>query len=124
MKTINTSNAPAAIGPYSQAIDTGNTIYISGQIPLDPATMGFASEEVKGQTEQCLKNIKAILEEAGYTLENVAKCGIFLQSMDDFTQVNEVYAQYFSEHKPARFCVEVSKLPKDALVEIDAIAVK
>ncbi|MCL1990958.1 MAG: RidA family protein [Defluviitaleaceae bacterium] len=124
MKVINTEHAPAAIGPYSQAIEAGHTLYVSGQIPLDPVTMEFVSEDVKAQTDQCLKNLKAIIEEAGLTLENVVKCGIFLKDMNDFGSVNEVYGQYFSQHKPARFCVEVAKLPKDAKVEIDAIAVK
>jgi len=124
MKVINTKNAPAAIGPYSQAIEAGNTLYISGQIPLDPVTMEFVSEEVGEQTHQCLKNLKAIIEEAGFTLENVVKCGIFLKDMNDFAAVNEVYSEYFDVHKPARFCVEVARLPRDAKVEIDAIAVK
>jgi len=124
MKVINTKNAPAAIGPYSQAIEAGNTLYISGQIPLDPTTMEFISEDVQDQTHQCLKNLKAIIEEAGFTLENVVKCGIFVKDMNDFAAVNEVYSQYFDQHKPARFCVEVARLPRDAKVEIDAIAVK
>ena len=124
MKVIDTKNAPAAIGPYSQAIEAGNTLYISGQIPLDPITMEFVSEDVKEQTHQCLKNLMAIIEEAGLTLENVVKCGIFLKDMNDFAAVNEVYGEYFNTHKPARFCVEVARLPKDAKVEIDAIAVR
>ena len=124
MKVINTKNAPAAIGPYSQAVAAGNTLYVSGQIPLDPITMAFVSEDVKEQTHQCLKNLTAIIEAAGFTLENVVKCGIFLKDMNDFTIVNEAYAQYFSSHKPARFCVEVARLPKDAKVEIDAVAIK
>jgi len=124
MKVIDTKNAPAAIGPYSQAIEAGNTLYISGQLPLDPITMEFVSEDAKEQTHQCLKNLKAIIEEAGLTLENVVKCGIFLKDMNDFAAVNEAYGEYFNSHKPARFCVEVARLPKDAKVEIDAIAVK
>ncbi|MCL2559996.1 MAG: RidA family protein [Turicibacter sp.] len=124
MKVINTTHAPAAIGPYSQAIEAGNTLYVSGQIPLDPVTMEFVSDDPSEQTEQCLKNLKAIIEEAGLTLENVVKCGIFLKDMNDFAAVNEVYGKYFDAHKPARFCVEVARLPKDAKVEIDAIAVK
>jgi len=123
MKLINTNNAPAAIGPYAQAVEAGNTLYISGQLPLDPATMEFVSEGANEQTHQCLKNLKAILEEAGFTLENVVKCGIFLKDMNDFAAVNEAYSEYFNIHKPARFCVEVARLPKDAKVEIDAIAV-
>jgi len=124
MKIIDTKNAPAAIGPYSQAIEANGTIYVSGQLPLDPVKMVFPSENAKEQTVQCLENIKAIVEEAGLTLENVVKCGIFLKDMNDFVEVNEAYSQYFSSHKPARFCVEVARLPKDALVEIDAIAVR
>lgn len=124
MKVINTVNAPAAIGPYSQAIEAGGVVYVSGQLPLDPTTMEFAPGGVAAQTKQCLENIKAIVEEAGLKLENIAKCGIFLKSLEDFAAVNEVYAQYFTDHKPARFCVEVARLPKDALIEIDAIAVK
>lgn len=124
MKTINTKNAPSAIGPYSQAIEAGNTLYISGQLPLDPAKMVFVSDNAKEQTHQCLKNLQAILEAAGFTLEDVVKCGIFLKDMNDFAAVNEAYGEYFTNHKPARFCVEVARLPKDAKVEIDAIAVK
>lgn len=124
MNIISTSNAPKAIGPYSQAIEANGTLYISGQIPLDPKTMEFVSEDVIAQTHQCLKNIQAILAEAGYTLENVVKCGIFLADMNDFAAVNEVYGEYFSTHKPARACVQVARLPRDAKIEIEAIAVK
>ena len=124
MKVIETKNAPAAIGPFSQAIEANGTVYVSGQLPLDPATMAFPSDDVKDQAHQCLKNVKAILEEAGYSLENVAKCGLFIKDMNDFAAINEVYGEYFSAHKPARFCVEVARLPKDAKIEIDAIAVK
>ncbi|MEE1236653.1 MAG: RidA family protein [Turicibacter sp.] len=124
MKIISTTNAPQAIGPYSQAIEANGTLYISGQIPLDPQTMEFVSNDVEAQTHQCLKNIQAILSEAGYTLENIVKCGIFLADMNDFTVVNDVYAQYFSNHKPARACVQVARLPRDAKIEIEAIAVK
>ncbi len=124
MKIISTENAPQAIGPYSQAIDANGTLYISGQIPLDPKTMEFVSDDVALQTDQCLKNLKAILTQAGYTLEDVVKCGIFLADMNDFATVNEVYGQYFNDHKPARACVEVARLPRDAKVEIEAIAVR
>ncbi|MDO4924271.1 MAG: RidA family protein [Turicibacter sp.] len=124
MNVISTKAAPQAIGPYSQAIEANGTLYISGQIPLDPTTMEFVSDEVEAQTHQCLKNIQAILEEAGYSLNNVVKCGIFLADMNDFATVNEVYGQYFNEHKPARACVQVARLPRDAKVEIEAIAVK
>ena len=124
MNIIATDNAPKAIGPYSQAIEANWTLYISGQIPLDPQTMEFVSDEIEAQTHQCLKNIQAILTEAGYTLENVVKCGIFLADMNDFSAVNAVYGEYFSAHKPARACVQVARLPRDAKIEIEAIAVK
>ena len=124
MNIIATDNAPKAIGPYSQAIEANGTLYISGQIPLDPQTMEFVSDEIEAQTHQCLKNIQAILTEAGYTLENVVKCGIFLADMKDFSAVNAVYGEYFSAHKPARACVQVARLPRDAKIEIEAIAVK
>lgn len=124
MNIIATDNAPKAIGPYSQAIEASGTLYISGQIPLDPQTMEFVSDEIEAQTHQCLKNIQAILTEAGYTLENVVKCGIFLADMNDFSAVNAVYGEYFSAHKPARACVQVARLPRDAKIEIEAIAVK
>ena len=124
MNIISTNNAPKAIGPYSQAIEANGTLYISGQIPLDPTTMELVSEDISAQTNQCLKSLQAILVEAGYSLENVVKCGIFLDDMNDFAAVNEVYGQYFSTHKPARACVEVARLPRDVKVEIEAIAVK
>lgn len=124
MNIIATDNAPKAIGPYSQAIEANGTLYISGQIPLDPQTIEFVSDEIEAQTHQCLKNIQAILTEAGYTLENVVKCGIFLADMNDFSAVNAVYGEYFSAHKPARACVQVARLPRDAKIEIEAIAVK
>ena len=117
MNIIATDNAPKAIGPYSQAIEANGTLYISGQIPLDPQTMEFVSDEIEAQ-------IQAILTEAGYTLENVVKCGIFLADMNDFSAVNAVYGEYFSAHKPARACVQVARLPRDAKIEIEAIAVK
>ena len=124
MKMVDTKNAPAAIGPYSQAVEAGNTLYISGQIPFDPVTMELIADDVRLQTHQCLKNITAIIEAANYSMEHIVKCGVFLKNMEDFSDVNEVYAEYFTTHKPARFCVEVARLPKDVKVEIDAIAVK
>jgi len=124
MKTIETKQAPAAIGPYSQAVEVNGTLYVSGQIPFDPVTMELVSEDVKIQTEQCLKNIDAIVKEAGYEKENIAKCVIFIKDMNDFAIINDAYAAYFGDHKPARACVEVARLPKDVQVEIDAIAVK
>ncbi|MFC7322703.1 RidA family protein [Halobacillus campisalis] len=123
-KPLATDQAPAAIGPYSQAADVGNLIFISGQIPLNPETMEFVSEKVEEQAHQVMKNLGAILEEAGLTYKNIAKANIYLDSMDDFAIVNEVYASYLSEPYPARAAVEVSKLPKGAKVEIEAIAVK
>ena len=124
MTIISTPNAPQAIGPYSQAIEANGTLYISGQIPLHPETMEFVSDDVASQTEQCLKNLEAILIEAGYNVQNVVKCGIFLADMNDFAVVNEIYGNFFGAHKPARACVEVARLPRDARVEIEAIAVK
>ncbi|MBM7615809.1 RidA family protein [Alkaliphilus hydrothermalis] len=122
-ETINTKNAPAAIGPYSQAVKAGNTLYISGQIPFVPETMELVSQDIKDQTKQCLENVKAILQEAGMTLDNVVKVGIFIKDMNEFGAINEVYANYFTNNKPARACVEVARLPRDVRIEIEAIAV-
>ena len=123
MKTvISTPNAPAAIGPYSQAVKTGNTIYISGQLPIDPATGSFASEDIAGQTAQSLKNIGAILEAAGYTYEDVVKTTVLLADIGDFAAMNAVYAEFFQTDCPARACFAVKDLPKAALVEIEAVA--
>ncbi|WP_297432030.1 RidA family protein [uncultured Cetobacterium sp.] len=123
-KVINTSKAPAAIGPYSQAIEVNGTLYVSGQIPFVPETMTVISEDVKEQTRQSLENVKAILEEAGYSLKDVVKAGVFIKDMNDFAAINEVYAEYLGEVKPARACVEVARLPRDVKVEIEVIAVK
>jgi len=124
MRIIDTKKAPAAVGPYSQAVEAGNTLYVSGQIPLDPETMEFVSGDIKVQAAQCLKNLNVIIEEAGYTLKDIVKCGVYLRDMNDFAAVNEAYAEYFGDHKPARFCIAAVGLPKDARVEIDATAVK
>ena len=126
MKTrINTSNAPAAIGPYSQAIDSGaGIIFVSGQLPIDPATGAFPEGGVKEQTRQSLTNAKAILEAAGLGLANVVKTTVFLADMGDFAAMNEVYAEFFSEPFPARSAVAVKTLPKNALVEVECIAAK
>ena len=126
MKTrINTSNAPAAIGPYSQAIDSGaGIVFVSGQLPIDPATGAFPEGGVKEQTRQSLTNAKAILEAAGLGLANVVKTTVFLADMGDFAAMNEVYAEFFSEPFPARSAVAVKKLPKNALVEVECIAAK
>lgn len=123
-KAINTKNAPAAIGPYSQAIQAGNgMLFISGQIPVNPAT-GETPEGITAQAEQALKNVGAILEEAGYTFNDVCKTTCLLSSMDDFAAMNEVYAKFFNEPFPARAAFAVVKLPKGVLVEIEAIAYK
>lgn len=121
MKTIHTNSAPAAIGPYSQGILVNNLFFSSGQIPLT-AEGAMIDGDIKAQTHQVLKNLKAILTSAGASLETVLKTTVFIKNMDDFGAVNEVYGEYFSNHKPARSCVEVARLPKDALVEIEVIA--
>ena len=122
---INTEKAPAAIGPYSQAIDSGaGLIFVSGQLPIDPATGAFPEGGVKEQTRQSLTNAKAILEAAGLSLANVVKTTVFLADMGDFAAMNEVYATFFSEPFPARSAVAVKTLPKNALVEIECIAAK
>lgn len=122
-EVINTNNAPEAIGPYSQGVIVGDFVYTSGQIPLNPVT-GELVTDIKLATKQSMENIKAILEEAGTSLNNVVKTSIFLNDLNDFEAVNEVYGTYFIENKPARSCVQVAKLPKDAVIEIEAIAVK
>ena len=121
-KVISTSKAPAAIGPYSQAIQVGNLVFASGQIPIDPATGSFVAGGVKEQARQSLTNVKAILDEAGLTLDNVVKTTVFLADMNDFADVNTVYAEFFAEPYPARSAVAVKTLPKGALVEIEVIA--
>ena len=121
MKAIQTENAPQAIGAYSQAIISGNLIYTSGQIPIDPLTGSLADGGIEIQTEQVIKNLSAILEEAGSSLHKVIKTTCFLKNINDFAKFNEVYAKYFTE-KPARSCVEVSALPKGSLLEIEVIA--
>ena len=122
MKVISTKKAPAAIGPYSQAIQVGNLVYTSGQIPIDPATGAFAKGGIKEQTRQSLTNVKAILEEAGLSLKNVVKTTVFMADMNDFADMNAVYAEFFSEPYPARSAVAVKTLPKGALVEIEVVA--
>ncbi|MYL21374.1 RutC protein [Halobacillus litoralis] len=123
-QTISTTQAPDAIGPYSQAVDLGNLVFLSGQIPLHPETMEFVSDDVTEQTHQVMKNLKAVLNEAGLDFSNVAKMNIYLASMDDFAAVNDAYAGYLSEPYPARAAVEVSRLPKGAKVEIEAVAAR
>ena len=122
MKVISTTKAPAAIGPYSQAIQVGNLVYTSGQIPIDPATGAFAEGGIKEQTRQSLTNVKAILNEAGLDLNNVVKTTVFMADMNDFADMNAVYAEFFSEPYPARSAVAVKTLPKGALVEIEVVA--
>jgi len=120
---ISTENAPGAIGPYSQAIKTGGFVFCSGQIPIDPATGEFVSDAVAEQTEQVLRNLTAVLEAAGTGLGNVVKTTVFLADMNDFVAMNEVYSRFFSENKPARATVQAARLPRDARVEIECIAV-
>ena len=122
MRVISTKKAPAAIGPYSQAIQVGNLIYTSGQIPIDPATGNFVEGGIKEQTRQSLTNIQAILEEAGLTMGNVVKTTVFMADMAAFADMNSVYAEFFSEPYPARSAVAVKTLPKGALVEIEVVA--
>jgi 2-iminobutanoate/2-iminopropanoate deaminase len=124
MKTIHTDHAPKAIGPYSQGVLEGQTLYVSGQIPFVPETMTKVGEDIESQTLQCLKNVLAIVEGAGLKKENIVRCTVFMIDMSDFSKMNDVYAAFFKDHKPARAAVEVRRLPKDVLVEIDAIAVK
>ena len=119
---ISTSNAPAAIGPYSQAVKAGGMLYISGQLPIDPTTGEFAASDIAGQTRQSLENIKAILTQAGLGLENVVKTTVLLADIGDFGTMNGVYAEYFTGACPARAAFAVKGLPKGALVEIEAIA--
>ncbi|MBA7519670.1 2-iminobutanoate/2-iminopropanoate deaminase [subsurface metagenome] len=118
---IKTQKAPLAIGPYSQAVKAGNLLFVSGQISINPKTNEFNNDNIEIQTEQVLKNIKAILEAGNSSLENVVKVTIYLQDIKDFTLVNKIYSKYFEDSLPARACIEVSNLPKNAKVEIEAI---
>jgi 2-iminobutanoate/2-iminopropanoate deaminase len=122
-ETISTEKAPGAIGPYSQAVKAGNMIFCSGQIPIDPTTGEFVSNNVAEQTHQVLTNLSAVLEAAGTSLNNVVKTTVFLADMNDFTEMNEIYAEFFNDNKPARATVQAARLPRDARVEIDCIAV-
>ncbi len=122
MKVISTTKAPAAIGPYSQAIKVGNLVYTSGQIPIDPQTGSIVEGGIKEQTRQSLTNVKAILEEAGLMMANVVKTTVFMADMNDFAEMNAVYAEFFSEPYPARSAVAVKTLPKGALIEIEVVA--
>lgn len=122
MKIISTKKAPAAIGPYSQVVQVGNLVCTSGQIPIDPATGVFVEGGIKEQTRQSLLNVKAILEEAGLTMSDVVKTTVFMADMNDFADMNAVYAEFFTEPYPARSAVAVKTLPKGAMVEIEVIA--
>lgn len=121
VKIISTEKAPGAIGPYSQAVQVGELVYTSGQLPVDPKT-GLVAEDVKEQAKQSLENVKAILEAAGTSMDKVFKTTVFIKDMNDFAEINEVYGQFFAEPFPARSCVEVARLPKDVKIEIEAIA--
>lgn len=120
MKEIKTANAPAAIGPYSQAIVSGNMLYTSGQIPINPAT-GEIPEGVEAQARQALTNVKKLIEASGASIDNVVKTSVFIKDMNDFAKINEIYAEFFTEPYPARSCVEVARLPKDVLLEVETI---
>ena len=121
MKEIKTNKAPAAIGPYSQAIVTGGMVFTSGQIPVNPDT-GEIPDGAEAQANQVFTNLKNLLEEAGTSIDNVVKTTVFIKNMEDFAKINEIYEKYFSRAYPARSCVEVARLPKDVLIEIEAIA--
>ncbi len=120
---ISTSKAPAAVGPYSQAIKVGDFLFASGQIPFDPKTNELVADDIESQTRQVMKNVTAVLEAADLTLDNVVKTTVFMKDMNDFTQVNEIYAEYFTDNPPARSAVEAARLPKDVLIEMEVIAV-
>lgn len=122
-KVFATTNAPSAIGPYSQAVQAGGMVFVSGQLPIDPATGAFAGDDVKSQTRQSLTNIKNILASEGIGMDQVIRVGVFLKDMNTFGDMNEVYGEFFEGDYPARAAVEVARLPKDALVEIEAVAV-
>ena len=122
-KVISTTNAPAAIGPYSQAIEANGFVFASGQIPVNPET-GEIPEGIEAQAEQVMKNVKNLLEAAGTSVDQVVKTGVFIKNMDDFATINGIYAKYFAKDCPARSCVKVARLPKDVLLEMEAIAVK
>ncbi len=124
IEVVATDNAPSAIGPYSQAIIHGSLIYSSGQIPINPATGNIEASAIEEQAQQVLENLKHVLEAAGSNMSKVIKTTVFIKNMGDFPKVNEVYSKYFIAPYPARSCVEVSKLPKDVLIEIEAVAYK
>lgn len=123
-KIISTDKAPQAIGPYSQAVEVNGFLFTSGVIPINPKTGELVTGAIEGQAEQAIGNLAALLKESGVALEQVVKTTVFIKNMDDFAKVNEIYAKYFTKEFPARSCVEVARLPKDVLIEIEAIAVK
>lgn len=123
MEIINTDKAPKAIGPYSQAVQANNFIFVSGQIPFVPETMEIISDDVQQQTRQSIENLKAILDSKNIDLSSVVKCTVFIKDMNDFGKINEIYEEYFGKIKPARACIEVARLPRDVKVEIEAIAI-
>ena len=122
-KILHSNNAPAAIGPYSQAVQAGDTIYVSGQLPVDPATGEFAGDDIASQTKQSLENIRAVLASAGADMTKIVKTTVFLKDMKEFGAMNEVYTKYFPADCPARAAIQIGCLPKDARVEIEAVAV-
>ncbi|MGA1846507.1 RidA family protein [Deferribacter abyssi] len=124
MEYINTSRAPKAIGPYSQAVKIGNMLFVSGQIPIDPSTNEILNSDIESEVSLVLNNLVKIVEDAGFSLYDIAKVTIYLKNMNDFAKINEVYAKVFDSHRPARAVIEVSRLPKDVNVEIDAICIK
>ena len=123
MDIIHTDKAPKAIGPYSQGLSHNGLVYTSGQIPLDPATMEIAGDDIKAQTRQVLSNLQQVLQAGGSALDQVIKTTCFLSDMNNFVAFNEVYAEFFGAHAPARSCVEVARLPKDVLVEVEAVGI-
>ena len=123
-KVVATTNAPGAIGPYSQAMILNGVLFTSGQIPVNPATGEINGNTIETQAEQVMKNVKNLLEAAGTSVDQVVKTGVFIKNMDDFATINGIYAKYFAKDCPARSCVEVARLPKDVLLEMEAIAVK
>ncbi|WP_408956183.1 RidA family protein [Natroniella sp. ANB-PHB2] len=123
-KSINTKQAPAALGPYAQATELNGTLFVSGQIPIDPKTEKLVTGDIQLQTEQVLENLKAVLTKAGYGFQDVMKAEVFIDNMNEFAEMNQVYADYFTSNPPARACVEVARLPKDVKVEISLVAMK
>jgi 2-iminobutanoate/2-iminopropanoate deaminase len=123
IKTLATEKAPAAVGPYSQGIRAGDFVYTSGQLPIDPQTGQLVQDDIQQATRVALGNVKAVLEQGGASLETVVKVTVFVKDMNNFGAINEVYAEFFTDHKPARSLVEVARLPKDGVIEIEAVAI-